>query len=88
MNMQGRMCVNTSESVYSLSPISLWKDNVEMTMNQMDIVVLVSHHTFLGQQMAVTAVLVWLGHAGQGLAISSAVLSIFPVFDPTSKWAF
>lgn len=57
-------------------------------MNQMDISFLVSHHPFLGQQMTAAAVLVWLEPLGQGLAISYAVASIFPVFDLTSKWAF
>lgn len=54
-------------------------------MNQMDISFLVSHHTFLGQQMTAAAVLVWLEPLGQALAISYAVVSIFPVFDLTSK---
>lgn len=54
-------------------------------MNRMEMTFLVSHHSFLDQQMTVAAVLVWLGAAGHGLAISHAGLTIFPVFDLTSK---
>lgn len=50
-----------------------------MMMNQMEMTFLVSHHIFLGQQMTVAAVLVWPGPTGQGLAISHAGVSIFPV---------
>lgn len=77
--------LRAGESGYSPSAISLWKDNVKIMLNEMNVTFLVSHHTFLDQQMTVAAVLVWLGPTGQGLLISCAELSTFPVFDLTSQ---